>query len=410
MFVSGCSREVGDCNDLDVKYTVIGIIKSKLSDNSWYKEIKSDISYINVSNVKTATFNKGTGEKLCSAEYSSFYKDMRIKADFLYTISYNANKSVTELAVDYASISNQYISSFEHREGYALGPDKMQTETSQAPEPEKKQPIPDKVTSPTTIAAIDALPTSENVKEPLQAVQASSKEPDVTVDGTGSSSPANSVIAPVTEKVQTETVQAPTAPINKKGDTYMLEPAPAMVQRMIEYAMHDGGLSSELEIQNIRIQLESLPKPEMGDRKSARKINDEALLFLKNNNYDSAVELLIKANKLDPSDLEIVNNLGYSLLKQRSFDLAQQALITSLIMSPGRVPAWSNLGDVFGVKGDISRSVACFSNAYRFSKNRVKTYQQMKGLNSSEDVETLKQARTIVMEWAEKSYPEIKQI
>jgi Flp pilus assembly protein TadD len=102
-----------------------------------------------------------------------------------------------------------------------------------------------------------------------------------------------------------------------------------------------------------------------------------------------------------------MNNLGYSSLKQGKLDFAEQSLITALTMSPGRATAWSNLGDVLANRGDISRAVACFSNVYRFSKNREKTYQLMKGLNENEDVPTLKQARSIILDWAKKTYRDI---
>ena len=183
--------------------------------------------------------------------------------------------------------------------------------------------------------------------------------------------------------------------------------AHSMVMSMLEYAMNDGGLSRESQIQETKLQIEGLTKPTKGNKKIARSINDEALMLFNNNDFESAVKKLTEASRMDPSDVEIVNNLGYSYLKQGNLDLAQQSLITALTMSPGRSPAWSNLGDVFAIKGDISHAIACFSNVYRFSKNRVRTHQFMKGLNEKEDVATLKQARSIVIDWAEKSYPEV---
>jgi hypothetical protein len=54
--------------------------------------------------------------------------------------------------------------------------------------------------------------------------------------------------------------------------------------------------------------------------------------------------------------------------------------------------------------GDENRAIACFYNAYRFSKDRLKTHQFMKKLNETEDVEHIKQARAKAINWAEKSY------
>ena len=178
-----------------------------------------------------------------------------------------------------------------------------------------------------------------------------------------------------------------------------------LVTQMMEYALIDGGLKNESQIKEIEIQLNNLPKIAKGNRKVARKTNDEALLLNKNNDIDNAVKLLIEANKTDPSDVEISNNLGYLLIKQNNFELAQKTLINTLILSPTRTNAWLSLGDVFANTGNLDRAVACFSNAYRFSKDKEKTRLLMEKFNENETVPLLKQARTLVIEWAKKSYP-----
>jgi tetratricopeptide (TPR) repeat protein len=195
---------------------------------------------------------------------------------------------------------------------------------------------------------------------------------------------------------------------NYSNQSALSESSPsAMVNRMLEFALNDGGLSQESEIQQIKLQLEGLPKPEKGNKKVARAINDKGLASSKEYDFNNAVKLFEEANSLDKSDIEIISNLGFSYLKQGNLDLAQQAIITTLTMSPGRATAWANLGEVFGAKGDISHAVACFSNTYRFSKDRLKTQIFMKKLNETENIENIKQARAIAIDWAAKSYPDI---
>ncbi|MDP1773021.1 MAG: hypothetical protein Q8L15_12115 [Methylobacter sp.] len=181
----------------------------------------------------------------------------------------------------------------------------------------------------------------------------------------------------------------------------------AMVNRMLEFALNDGGLSHESEIQQIKLQLEGLPIPEKGNKKAARAINDKGLASSKEYDFNNAVKFFEEANSLDKSDIEIISNLGFSYLKQGNLDLAQQAIITTLTMSPGRATAWANLGEVFGARGDLSHVVACFSNTYRFSKDRLKTHLFMKKLNETENMENIRQARAIAIDWAAKSYPDI---
>jgi tetratricopeptide (TPR) repeat protein len=177
-----------------------------------------------------------------------------------------------------------------------------------------------------------------------------------------------------------------------------------MVMRMLEYALKDGGLSHESEIQQTKLKIESSPPPAKGNRKAAKAINAKGLASSKKGDFNNAVKMFEEARKLDKSDIEIVNNLGFSYLKQGNLDSAQQAITTALTLSPDRATAWENLGEVFGMKGDLSKAVACFSNAYRFSKDRLKMHQYMKKLNEKENIKNLKQARAKAISWAEKSY------
>ena len=177
-----------------------------------------------------------------------------------------------------------------------------------------------------------------------------------------------------------------------------------MVMRMLEYALNDGGLSHESEIEQTKLQIESLPKPPKAHKKAARAINATGLASLKKGDFNHAVKMFEEANKLANSDSEIVNNLGFSYLKQGNLDSAQQAITIALALSPGRATAWENLGEVFGIKDDVSKAVACFSNAYRFSKDRLKMHQYMKKINERENVTNIKQARAKAINWAEKSY------
>ena len=177
-----------------------------------------------------------------------------------------------------------------------------------------------------------------------------------------------------------------------------------MVMRMLEYALKDGGLSHESEIQQTKLKIESSPLPAKGNKKAAKAINAKGLASSKKGDFNNAVKQFEEASKLDKSDVEIVNNLGFSYLKQGNLDLAQQAITIALTLSPDRATAWENLGEVFGIKGELSKAAACFSNAYRFSKDRLKMHQYMKKLNEKENVKNLKQARAKAINWAEKSY------
>ena len=180
--------------------------------------------------------------------------------------------------------------------------------------------------------------------------------------------------------------------------------AQRMVMRMLDHALQEGGLSREAEIQHSKQQIEHLTKPAKGDKKAAKALNAKGLALSQKGDFNQAVKLFEEAHTVDASDVEIVNNLGFSYLKQGNLDAAWHAIMTALTLSPGRAAAWENLGEVFGAKDDESKAVASFSNAYRFSKDRLKMHQHMKKLNAAERVKPLKQARAKAMQWAETAY------
>jgi tetratricopeptide (TPR) repeat protein len=184
----------------------------------------------------------------------------------------------------------------------------------------------------------------------------------------------------------------------------LLSDAKAMVISMIDYALIDGGLKNESEIQKIQKRITALPKPIKTNIKEARDFNNNGLALVKKEKYDEAVKFFKNGNVLNPADIEIVGNLGFAYVKLNQLDSAQQAMMTSLAMAPNRATAWANLGDVYALKNDKSRAVACLANAYRFSRNREKTHQFFKSLNEKENVEQLKQARNEAMTWADKTY------
>ena len=183
--------------------------------------------------------------------------------------------------------------------------------------------------------------------------------------------------------------------------------ARSSIMQMIDYAADNGGVGHESEIQEVKRKIEASPKPAKGNKKAARKINDQALALLNTQDFSGAVAKFVEANRLDASDIEIVNNLGFAYLKQKNLESAQQTLIAALTMFPDRAAAWSNLGEVFALGGDERKAVACYANTYRFSKAIYKTHQFMKKMNADEYIPALKQAREAAMVLAEKMHPEL---
>lgn len=130
----------------------------------------------------------------------------------------------------------------------------------------------------------------------------------------------------------------------------------------------------------LRDRILAQTKPLRGDRKKARRLNDQGLGYFKAEQYAEAAQFFQQATQLDPSDVEIVNNLGYALLEEGRLQEASEALRKALLISPDRTPAWTNLGQVYAMMDQNQQAVACFTNAYRFSKNTDKTKEFLRNL------------------------------
>jgi len=245
-----------------------------------------------------------------------------------------------------------------------------------------------------------------NAADKAKAVQSADSAESSSEQSNPAAAPVNEATTPPQQSAVQTTPQPaiPQEPVTVNESISTPDTPQTMVIRMLEYASIAGGIGHESEIQQIKLQIESSPRPAKGNKKAAKVINAKGLAFSQKGDFNNAVKMFEEANKLDPSDIEIVNNLGFSYLKLGNLESAQQTIILALTMSPDRASAWENLGEVFGAKADIKKAFACFSNTYRFSKDRLKIHQYLQKLNEKETVENVKQARAKAIKWAEDSY------
>lgn len=181
----------------------------------------------------------------------------------------------------------------------------------------------------------------------------------------------------------------------------------SLIMKMINYATNNGGLSHELEIQKLKSEVESTPIKSSINKKEARKLNNKGLLALSNGDYNGAVQLFLDSNKLDEADAEILANLGLAYTKQDKLDIAEKSFENALLISPGMSNAWFHLGNVFALKNDESKAMACYANTYRYSKSKLNTQQFMKKTNANEKISVLKIIREKAINWAEMNFSEL---
>ena len=129
----------------------------------------------------------------------------------------------------------------------------------------------------------------------------------------------------------------------------------------------------------------TLPKPPFGDRKAARKLNEEALEAL-NSDAKRAVILLTQAHSIDPGDQEIADNLGLALIVADEYSTAKDHLLKIIEIWPDRATIWFNLAQTLSLQGDNSKeAIGAFVGSYVVSKNKDKTLSYYTKIGNDQD-------------------------
>jgi Flp pilus assembly protein TadD len=152
--------------------------------------------------------------------------------------------------------------------------------------------------------------------------------------------------------------------------------------------MTKGGVDHEADIAAAKRRLEALTlkrQSDPGRRKQARDTNGKGLEYIRAGQWSEAVQAFQAAYTADPTDIEIINNLGYAHLRHGNAPAAEPVLLRALIFAPGRSSAWANLGETYAKQGNLQAAVACFANAYRFSGNQDTTRTFLQTLSEDQD-------------------------
>jgi Flp pilus assembly protein TadD len=131
--------------------------------------------------------------------------------------------------------------------------------------------------------------------------------------------------------------------------------------------------TSAFKVSEIKGKIEAFPKPATGDRKAARKLNEQGLAALKSDDFAQALAALKSATATDPADVEILNNYVFALIKAKRLQDAESEAGRLLTISPGRSSAWANLAEVYALKNKNEEAVAALVLAFQFSSNKDRT-------------------------------------
>ncbi len=148
-----------------------------------------------------------------------------------------------------------------------------------------------------------------------------------------------------------------------------------LLQRMIQLAAEDGGIGHIAEIQDLKRRIEALPKPAPGDSKAARILFDNGAVAYEGGLLADAARYYADARKKDPSDVEIVANLGFTYVKLGNLKTAIEPLTAAATLAPGRSARWANLAEYYARNGQSREAAACYTLAVHFSRNSTKTVE-----------------------------------
>lgn len=164
----------------------------------------------------------------------------------------------------------------------------------------------------------------------------------------------------------------------------------SLVTEMLEASIK----GEEPKALELKAQIESLEKPERGDRKTARLLNETALKQLAASNYSEAITSLEQAQNADGSDVEVLNNLGFALMKSNLHERAIVVFQQAILSAPSRSAAWFNYGQSLAAIGKPDQAAGALGLAFHFSLNREKTKEVLSKLASNTDSVVLAAAAT----------------
>lgn len=148
--------------------------------------------------------------------------------------------------------------------------------------------------------------------------------------------------------------------------------------RLISSLMQASQSGDSTAIVNAVSALESLSSKTTSDKtslKESRAKNKIGLQHIKEGRDELAIKEFYSAFKLNSSDVEITDNLGYVLYNLGDYEAAKKAFLFSLTHSARRASAWGGLAKVLAVSNLTEKSNSAFSLAFHFSKS-PKTLRQ----------------------------------
>ena len=245
--------------------------------------------------------------------------------------------------------------------------------------------------SDATIPTTAASPTAPAAATPTQAAQAAT--PAVVSAPAPAAAPAP---APPSAAAPSPATRQPTAQDCEN------------VRICASVALRAAAKEDVSEVRAVASKIDTLTKPDLGNRPVSRKLNDEGLTALKKGDTAAAVELFRKGQLENPRDVELAGNLGFALVRANRPKEAVDVLVDALVLDPRRSSTWTPLAEALALSDRGELGLAALWVSYQWSGNREKSEAFYANRVEREERPQLKSMYQSMLQWLAGNKPAFK--
>lgn len=219
---------------------------------------------------------------------------------------------------------------------------------------------------------VDMTKSSPSIAPPIavatkpQAPVAS--EPDVPASGVNQQA-----------SIQTESSQKPETQTQEVSVSALTDAAANCntVKACANVMLNAASVEAMPVIMNAARQVDAMLKPGRGDRKLARKLNNDGLEMLKLRKLPDAAALLTRAREADGADEEIIANLVYAYSEDSNYTKAEQLAYEGLLLNPRRSNIWLPIAIAKQKQGKEKEALQAMWIAWQFSGDKERMLNAM---------------------------------
>ena len=145
------------------------------------------------------------------------------------------------------------------------------------------------------------------------------------------------------------------------------------------------------------VAIDNLPKPARGNRKDARRTNEEGLTLMQANRFQEAATSFSRAIEQDPADAEVLGNLSYAYLKNGQLEESILVSDYAVRLSPRRGGTWNQFAAAYARQGANWLAVRAYFVLYSLSGDQTKTRDFLMRTSSEDGDERVREAARLTL-------------